>query len=191
DRPALLDQLRKFRSVFGRARWIRLQMRFRRLHRTHRNPLANQLLVGRETHLANLGAEIGERSFSLHQRSDDLRVDSFLGIFAIDTNSQAPNAVPDPGQIVRHGSLKTGWIVRVGSRDDPQHSRGIRGTPAHRSDMIERVGQWEDAVPADPAPCWLDAGQAAGCGGKPDRTAGVTSNRAIAKPRRGPDAGTG
>src|SRR6185369_7453262 len=102
-RPALLDQLRKARTVLRLARRVCLEVSFGGLHRAHRNPLTDEFLVGGKFDLTDFGAEIRECALRFEQGRHDLRVYAFLRVFAIYANPETAYAIADPGEIIRNG----------------------------------------------------------------------------------------
>ena len=129
----------------------------------------------------------------LDRRFDD-RHDLGVGAFGqetlVDTKAQPTDTQPDPAEIIRYGGLKRGGIKRIATGDDAEQSGGIGRVSCHRADMIERVGQREDAVPAHPPPGRFDAGKPTEGRRKTDRSAGIRAERSVAESGRGRDART-
>src|SRR5579875_2603084 len=105
--------------------------------RAHRNPHADELLIGRESHLTDFGARVGEDTLGFSQCSDDLRVYSVLSVGSVDADANPSDPVSDSPEVVWHMVPQGSWIVGISARDDAEHRSGVCGRAAHRADMIE------------------------------------------------------
>ncbi len=83
--------------------------------------------------------------------------------------------------VIRDRQIGRGRILRIIASQGLHHDRAILDRPGQGPAMVERVGQWEDAAPADPAVGRLEPDDAAIGGGAADRTAGVRPHRAGAQ----------
>src|SRR6202020_2528785 len=104
---------------------------------------------------------------------------------------QAADVIAKPGEIVRNGIRQRRGIIWIAPRHNAKNRSGVRCGARHWADMVKRIREREDAVPTDPSPGRLYAGQAASRGRETDRPARIGTERAVAQAGRSRDAGTG
>src|ERR1700704_2684846 len=76
----------------------------------------------------------------------------------IDTDACSPQVAIQVRQITRYRFQHGRRIFRIRSSNRAQYRAAIHGTSRHRPDVIQRRGEFEDAVAADPPPGRLQAG---------------------------------
>ena len=109
--------------------------------------------------------------------------------------AESPAAEPRGGLVVRDGRCRrssgTGIGAEVESRssrpdDRVQQRRGVTGVAPERSDLVERAGEGDEAVAADPAVGRLHPDDPAERGRLADRAAGVACRWTAARGTRPP-----
>ena len=81
------------------------------------------------------------------------------------------------GGVVGHRRVERGRVARVVAGDDVHHQRGVGDGARQRADLVERGGEGDQAVAADPAVGRLEADDAAQRGRLADRAARVGAER--------------
>ncbi len=184
-RAALLDQLDQVGTVLVGAGGVGIGMGDGGLDGAHPDPCRGESLEGRYRHLHDPGAESLEHRDGLIESPGHLRVHPVHRVIPVHPDAHVAHAPAQFGEVLRHGRIDGGGIVPVPSGDDLQHGGTIGGGPRHRSYVIQRIREREDAMAADPAPRGLDARQPTCGAGIADRPTRVAAERGKAQPRRG------
>ena len=147
---------------------------------------------GREPDVPDLGPEIpqhGDRGVD----GGDLFLVGRLGVFRIEVahepDPHARHAAVEVGRVIGHRDRRARGVLRVVAGDGLEHERVVRDGAGDRADVVERIGQREDAAPTDEAVRRLHAGHAAHRRGIPDRSGRVRADRCGHHARGHRDAG--
>ena len=184
----MVEQSGQAFTIVGAASREGVAMRERRLDRALRVPAIKDVADLGKAHRHEARAEPLEHGNDRLDRRRDLGRRLRGDEVAIDADGHARDACVDVGEIVGNRGGGRGRVGRIGACDHPEQRGRVLGRPRHGADMIEGFGERKDAVPADPAPGRLDAGEAAAGRGKADRTAGIRAERRIGEARGDGDA---
>ncbi len=149
----------------------------RALRARRHHPLANQVRAVRQPNRNHLDVAITEVLAHGAQRCHQIWRHPGLRVVRVVPDAQwslAPGGRFRPGQWF----AQRGGIVGVMAGQNLQHACRVHHAARHRPDVIQRVGQGEYAMPADPAVARLDAHHAAGGGREADTAAGIRADGA-------------
>ena len=103
----------------------------------------------------------------------DFGVEAFAEKFAHDPDPEVLGGVVEVGQVVGNEFVDAGGVLRVVAGHYAEHQGGVGDVVGKRAGLVQRTGEGDQAVSADPAIGGLEADDPAERGGLADRAAGV------------------
>ena len=184
DRLAGFDDGGEHWAILVLAGRVSGSMRNRRLYGAKRKPVRHGLRNIGKAQFHDAGTQRAKGLDGIGQHGRCRGVHAIAVPCSVDADAQAPHALVHRCEIVRHRIERCGGVLRIGARNHAEQHPGIDRTARHRSDVVHRRRECENALAAHTAPTRLQPGQAVGRAWKADRASGVGSQRPVAKAGR-------
>ena len=109
-------------------------------------------LIWRDHNLNGFQAKFGQARDGLQYRVAHLRVHAVADEALVNADAQATYVLAEKGDVVGHGPMAGGRVVRVMPGDNAQKGGCVGDAAGNGSDVVQRFRQGEDAVAADACP---------------------------------------